>query len=146
MYDKIENRAVSVARGWIGTPYVHQASQQGAGCDCLGLIRGIWRDLYGAEPEPIPGYTADWAEAGRDEALYLAGMRHLVPVAYDAPVSIGEVLLFRMRNGAVAKHLGLRSETDRFIHAYEGCGVIEAQLSPPWVRRIAARFRFPDVT
>ena len=32
---------VRAARGWIGTPYVHQASVRGAGCDCLGLLRGV---------------------------------------------------------------------------------------------------------
>lgn len=34
-------RAVLVARTWIGTPYVHQGSAQGAGADCLGLVRGV---------------------------------------------------------------------------------------------------------
>src|SRR5215207_7343246 len=33
---------VAAARGWIGTPYHHQASVKGVGCDCLGLIRGLW--------------------------------------------------------------------------------------------------------
>ena len=42
---------VRAARRYIGTPYHHQAALAGAGCDCLGLIRGVWRDLYGAEPE-----------------------------------------------------------------------------------------------
>ena len=28
---------------WIGTPYRHQASLKGVGCDCLGLVRGVWR-------------------------------------------------------------------------------------------------------
>jgi hypothetical protein len=32
--------AVEIARGWIGTPYLHQASRRGAGADCLGLVRG----------------------------------------------------------------------------------------------------------
>ncbi len=39
------DRVVAIARDWIGTPYVHQASAQGAGCDCLGLLRGVWRAL-----------------------------------------------------------------------------------------------------
>ena len=34
---------VAEARAWIGTPYRHQASLKGIGCDCLGLLRGIWR-------------------------------------------------------------------------------------------------------
>ncbi len=48
------SRIVASARGWIGTPYVHQASTKGAGCDCLGLLRGVWREINGAEPESVP--------------------------------------------------------------------------------------------
>ena len=43
---------VGAARGWIGTPYRHQASLKGVGCDCLGLLRGVWRELKGEEPAP----------------------------------------------------------------------------------------------
>jgi len=55
----------------------------------------------------------------------------------------GQVLLFRMRDGAVAKHLGLMAADGprpTFIHAYTGHGVIESPLSDPWRRRVAARF------
>ena len=45
---------VATARGWLGTPYLHQASCRGAGCDCLGLLRGLWRALAGAEPAARP--------------------------------------------------------------------------------------------
>ena len=57
------------ARGWIGTPYLHQASLKGAGCDCLGLVRGVWREIYGDEPEETGPYSPDWAEATREEQL-----------------------------------------------------------------------------
>lgn len=140
-------RAAEIARSWIGTPYVHQGSMRGAGTDCLGLIRGVWRTLYGSEPETPPPYTADWGEAGRDELLTAAALRHLVPVAPGSPDAIGEVLLFRMRDGAVAKHLGIRTGTGegaRFVHAYDRHGVVESPLSAPWAARIAARFRWPD--
>ena len=43
-------RIVATARSWLGTPYHHQASLRGVGCDCLGLVRGVWRELYGDEP------------------------------------------------------------------------------------------------
>ena len=59
----------------------------------------------------------------------------------------GDVLLFRMRSGAVAKHLGLQGRIGAqasFIHAYTGHGVVESPLSTPWRRRIVARFEFPE--
>ena len=139
-------RAVAIARDWIGTPYRHQASAKGAGTDCLGLLRGVWRELYGGEPEAVPAYTMDWSEPDRIERLWAAAERHLSPRDPAAPVSAGEVLLFRMREGAVAKHLGLVAEADdrpSFIHAYTGHGVVESSLTRPWLRRVVARFEFP---
>jgi len=138
--------AVALARGWIGTPYVHQGSTRGAGCDCLGLLRGIWRELVGAEPETAPAYTADWSEASGDERLWRAASRHLIEKLPDTE-SAGDILLFRMRGRGVAKHLGIAGNVGAkpsFIHAYTGHGVIESPLSVPWRRRIVARFEFPE--
>jgi NlpC/P60 family putative phage cell wall peptidase len=139
-------RIVAAARGWIGTPYRHQAACRGAGCDCLGLIRGVWREVIGPEPEAPPAYSRDWSEPAREEALWAAALRHLVPKGLpdEAP---GDVILFRMRAEAVAKHLGIAAETGAratFIHAYSGHGVVESALSLPWRRRIVARFAFPE--
>ena len=137
---------VAEAREWIGTPYLHQASLKGAGADCLGLLRGLWRKAHGYEPEPVPPYTEDWAEPDRREVLLLAARRWLIERPLTSEAS-GDVLLFRMRNGSIAKHLGVQSEVGpcaRFIHSYTGQGVVESPLSQPWRRRIAARFAFPE--
>lgn len=134
------------ARAWAGTPYVHQTSCKGGGTDCLGLLRGVWREIYGAEPREVPPYTADWAEpTGREELLAAAGAI-LLPLALgdEAP---GDVLVFRMRVGSVAKHLGIAAgvgAVPTFLHAYCGHGVVESALTDPWRRKIAARFRFPE--
>ena len=135
---------VALARAWIGTPYVHQASVKGFGADCLGLIRGVWRDWLGAEPAGVPAYSADWSEASGEERLWAAACAHLVPREAPAP---GAVVLFRMRDGGVAKHLGIVSAlgaAPAFIHAYSGHHVTESPLSRPWARRIVAAFDFPD--
>lgn len=139
-------QVIEEARLWIGTPYLHQASTRGAGTDCLGLLRGIWRTLYGDEPEAVPAYTADWAEPSRQEVLRDAALRWLVEKSVHQ-ANVGDVLLFRMRDGSIAKHVGLQSEIGahpRFIHSYTSHGVIESSLSTPWLRRIVARFVFPE--
>lgn len=138
---------VEIARGWIGTPYRHQAACRGAGTDCLGLVRGVWRDVMGAEPEVPPAYSMDWSEPQGRERLWQAASSHLgeQPQATDG-LAAGDVILFRMRSGAVAKHLGIVSAagaSPAFIHAYEKYGVVESPLSRPWQRRIVARFKFP---
>ena len=73
----VGEQAVAIARRWIGTPYLHQASVEGAGTDCLGLLRGIWREIHGQEPEPVPAYTPDWSEPAREERLWAAARRLL---------------------------------------------------------------------
>ena len=141
------NRPVDIARSWIGTPYVHQGAAKHVGTDCLGLIRGIWRELAGDEPAPVPAYSATWGPEDQTDALYHAAMQHLVAQPASAPPAVGDVLLFRMRAGAAAKHLGIQSQigaTPYFIHAYSGHAVTESPLSAPWARKIVARFQFPD--
>ncbi|MEL7114211.1 MAG: peptidase [Pseudomonadota bacterium] len=138
--------ALTEARLWLGTAYVHQASAKGAGCDCLGLLRGVWRALYGAEPVQVPAYTSDWSEASGDEVLWAAAARHLTRKTLRDEAA-GDVLLFRMRERGVAKHLGIAGDVGAaptFVHAYNGHGVIESALSAPWRRRIVARFSFPE--
>lgn len=141
-----QSEIVTEARTWLGTPYVHQSTVKGAGTDCLGLLRGIWRVLNGNEPEKIPAYTMDWSEPQGEERLWAAAVRHLRTKEIDDEAP-GDVLLFRMRSSGVAKHLGIVGRVGQqasFIHAYSNHGVIESSLTLPWRRRVAARFSFPE--
>jgi NlpC/P60 family putative phage cell wall peptidase len=140
-------RALSAAREFLGTPYRHQGHRRGIGCDCLGLVRGVWRELYGAEPE-VPGpYSPDWAETGGGDPLLEAARRHFLPVSQGGGLP-GDLVLFRWRDVGPARHCGILDEPgeagQRLIHAYEGAAVVSSPLTPGWVGRIAAAFRFPD--
>lgn len=137
-------RVVCIVRGWIGTPYHHQASLKGTGTDCLGLVRGVWRELYGHDAETPPAYTPDWAETGGREAMIEAATRHMIPIA-AGDVQEGDVVIFRLKSGMVAKHAGVMTSAASFVHAIEGAPVADVALSPWWRRRIAATFRFPEV-
>jgi len=145
MSGSIERAAiVAEAMSWLGTPYRHQASLKGVGCDCLGLVRGVWRALYGMEPELAPPYTPDWAEARGEETLAGAARRHMAEIA-AGEAAAGDVLLFRWRYGLPAKHAAILIAPGRFIHAHQGAAVATASLSPWWRRRTAFAFRFPKV-
>lgn len=135
-------RIIAEARGWIGTPYRHQASCKSAGADCLGLVRGVWRAIYGTEPETAPPYTPDWAERGGAETLLAAAGRHMALIEADE-ARPGDVLLLRMRAGAPVKHCAILSAPGRIIHAYHGQAVCETGYGP-WRRRAAAAGVFPD--
>jgi NlpC/P60 family putative phage cell wall peptidase len=139
---------VAEAHSWLGTPYRHQASAKGVGCDCLGLVRGVWRAFEGGEPEAVPPYRADWAEVGGAETLLAAARRRLfeIPAFQARP---GDVLLFRMTPQACVKHCAIVSGArpgdpePRILHAYWGRAVVESWLGPWWRRRLAHAFSFP---
>ncbi len=140
----LNDAIVREAREWLGTPFRHQASVKHAGCDCLGLVRGVWREVIGPEPEIPRPYTPDWADVTGDETLLNAARRHLV----EAPIGsarAGDVLLFRMALGGPARHAAILIGDARVIHAYWGRSVVETRLGPWWRRRIAAAFSFPQI-
>ena len=137
-------RIIIEARGWIGTPYIHQASAKGQGADCLGLIRGVWRSIFGEEPETMPAYSPDWGEIDGEETMLNAAKRHFRPLAIE-DLCPGDLVIFRRKQVVIAKHAGILTSNQHFIHAFERAGVVETTLGNQWRRRIAAGFRFPDI-
>ena len=151
---------VRVARTWERTPYRHQGSVKGVACDCLGLARGVWREVYaGADPETVPAYSPDWAEASGQETLLEAARRHMLPVAEGrdpeavlAAAEPGDLLIMRWRPHLPAKHCAILTERGadrlpfgwRIIHAYDAAKrVAEVPLAPQWRKLVVAAFRFP---
>lgn len=142
--DVSRSEIVRVARSWIGTPYHHQASLAGVGTDCIGLVRGVWRSLYGTEPAALPPYTRDWAEASGRETLLEAAREHLVEIE-RARARPGDVLVFRLRTSLPAKHVAILATNATMIHAMEGAPVAEVAFAPWWRRHLAGVFLFPGV-
>ncbi len=139
-------RIVAIAEGWIGTPYRHQGALKDVGCDCIGLIRGIWRELYGDDPEPVPAYAPDWAERSGEDRLVDAALRLFGPAVRMSEAEPGDVLLFRWRQDCAAKHAGVLAGPQHFIHAYEQSAVTRSALVPSWRRRVVGVYRFPSGT
>lgn len=139
---ELRARLVREARDWIGTPYLHRASCKGHGADCLGLVRGVWRAVLGAEPQGLPAYAPDWAEASRTEQMMQAAGRHMRTVALG-DITPGDVLLFRWRAHLPAKHAAILVSADRMVHAHDGAAVAEVFLAHWWRRHLAGAFAFP---
>jgi NlpC/P60 family putative phage cell wall peptidase len=131
-------------REWLGTPYRHQHAQKGLGTDCLGLLVGVYTAIYGKPDAVIPAYSQGWDEVARREDMLIAAEKYLVPCT-DGIYEPGNVLVFRMKPGAVAKHCAIVTEPERMIHAYQNLSVTEVYLVPYWKSRIAGVFKFPEV-
>lgn len=112
---------LEVARLWIGTRYVLGAALRGAGCDCVGLVRGVWSEYTGNPLPAAPPWRADWAN---DRARPLvAAARHYLDPLDPLEVGPGDVVVLRVR-GTREAHCGILEEGDQMIHAMEGVGVV----------------------
>ncbi|MEM9574005.1 MAG: NlpC/P60 family protein [Pseudomonadota bacterium] len=138
-----ENQILRLAESWIGTPYRHQARIKHVGCDCLGLVLGVWEELYGKAPIAKTNYSKDWAETSDRDHLLLAAQSNLCQIDFDS-ARPGDVILFRWSQFSVSKHLGILAQSAHMIHAFEGHAVSKALIVPSWRRRISGVFRFPE--
>jgi NlpC/P60 family putative phage cell wall peptidase len=138
MRRKVEAAALT----WLGTPYHHGAAAKGAGCDCLGLLRGVWADLYGEQLPVVTPYSPAWGEgvAAEDcELLLTACARWLVPT--KGYMAIGCVVVLRPVTRGPAKHCGILT-ADGLIHSVKSHGVVLSDFNL-WQRKLVAIFDFP---
>ena len=123
---------------FIGIPFRHRGRDMD-GCDCWGLVRLVYRRLYGIE-------LADFADRYENalDAPAIAGLvgeesRSQEWAAVETPQP-GDVVLLRIAGAPV--HVGVMVEQDRMLHVLEGIdAAIERLDSPLWQPRVAGYFR-----
>lgn len=131
---------IAEARRWDGTPYVHQAATRGAGCDCVGLIRGVglttgvwlrddaWKRFGAYSRVPNPAHMARGMET------------FLVPL--DGDPQRGDILWLAWRKD-LPMHLAICTG-DTMIHSYSDIGrVVEHGLTAEWRNRIHSVWGYP---
>jgi cell wall-associated NlpC family hydrolase len=111
-------RAIAAeALDWIGTPFVWGQSQKGVGCDCKGLVAGVFRELGRPEAESFyasfAGYRVDRPVPAE---LLTEGFSKLFRrVSEPKP---GDILL--LKHAGRAGHMAIFVGGDRAVHAYPG--------------------------
>lgn len=134
---------INEAKSWLGTPYHHQAALKGVGCDCIGLIRGIYA-AFGGVVELPADYSPSW-HLHRAEERLRDGLKRYgteVPLLSARP---GDILLFGIGKGPAA-HGAVLIEPDIIVHAYsEARAVIASRLSGRWLAWRRSAFAFPGV-
>ncbi len=142
-YDK--SKIVEIAKTWLGTPYHHQQHIRGIGTDCLGLIVGIYEEIYGSVPNVPLNYSHNWMESTGKELMLDHANKYLTKIDKKDIVS-GVVVLFRMQNHGLVKHAGVvtkwRGDTKSMIHAQEGLGVVEVFLNSWWINHVIGIYEF----
>lgn len=136
----LQEQVVAEAMSWRGTPYQHQASLKLVGCDCLGLLRGVWREVKGDEPEMLPPYAPRWNEATKSDLLLDMVERNFSRKPQNAAIEVADILLFNYRQHLPARHVVIAISSDEFIHAYAGRGVVINSFSAWWLRHLTAHF------
>lgn len=137
-----KNMIVIAALNWVGTPYRHQASVNQVGADCLGLVRGVWRDVLGDEPEQPPAYGR--RPKCRVEAQRLTEVANAYFLRTQGEPQFGDLLLFRMRQDLPVRHCAILIDANRFVHALERRGVVETEFDALWRHRLHSFYQFPE--
>ncbi|MEP1612660.1 MAG: hypothetical protein ABJL72_12160 [Roseobacter sp.] len=124
------------ANAWVGTPFSRRAALRGAGADCIGLVRGIYRELTGQNIEP-PAWNGDWYD-GPTNPIFDGLYSHAQPVALDG-VKPGHIITYRVGHKRAA-HVAILT-AEGAIHAWEVGGVKETL--PLFGREITSAWGLP---
>ncbi|HSF96887.1 MAG TPA: NlpC/P60 family protein [Thermohalobaculum sp.] len=135
-------RFIAEARAWLGTPWRHQASARGQGCDCIGLVKGAAEAAgLAAVDEAEWRAEAAYPRAGTMRRLVRGCDRHLIRVV--GPPRPGDILVFALQGEP--QHLGILTEAGTIVHADSvRAAVVETAIPPE--ARIAGAWRLPALS
>ncbi len=134
---------IAEARTWLGTPWHHQASVKGVGCDCIGFIRGVAEPFLGKVDIPLD-YTPTWHLYRAEPRMYL-GFKAVAEEIDPADAIPSDILLFGAGKGP-AHHCALLTPEGGLIHCYQEAGrVVEHAFSDGWQSKLRHAFRLPGI-
>lgn len=108
---------VVCARGWIDTPFIHQAQRKGEGCDCKGLIVGVADELGMPEAKTIAAAIRVYPTHFKGRQMHDGLRESLTRVTEPQP---GDVLAILMGRDPFPRHLAILSYDGQIIHTYGG--------------------------
>jgi|APTNR8051073442_1049403.scaffolds.fasta_scaffold00680_12 cell wall-associated NlpC family hydrolase len=121
-----------MARTWLLTPFMIGASVKGQGCDCAGLLEGVFRELGHVVPSRR---ATNLCEA-------LESVDYLTP---SDCFQIGDILLFSQICGASEPenfHAGILVENNYLIHSHWTRGVTINRFGNWFQTRLRKSYRY----
>lgn len=139
----------TIARSYLGTPFVHQGRKPGVGLDCAGLIIAVARELGLVAPTFD---VSNYAQQPDQRSIVEACDSHLVKVN-KREARPSDVIVIAWDRWP--QHLGimgtyrLAPAHRTLIHAFMRQGekdarVVEHRLTPDLMRKIVCAYRFPE--
>jgi cell wall-associated NlpC family hydrolase len=133
----------TIARSWLGTPWMPNGKVKGAGVSCQMLVGCIYKEA-GLLPESItiPEGPMDWSVANKNSIIepFIDGplSEYFEPVErWPQPM---DVMTFKI--GGCGHHLGVQITSQTFIHILMHRTVIESRLDDAsWLKRISRVWR-----
>ena len=135
--------AVAEARKWLYTPFKHQGCLKGAGCDCIGLIKGVGMALKLVDYDP----ASPQAKAFNNYSIMPNPRRMREGLAtwlVQIPVEDATLAdIYFMAWGREPQHVALITDSG-IIHSYSRAEkVVEHGFDNLWRSRIVAAYRYP---
>ena len=135
---------VEEARTWIDTPFKDQGYMKGLGVDCIGLIKGLARDLNLCKKDIVhmADFTMPYGKMPNRSIILPALNRHLVPIGRDE-LDIADIILYLGKHEP--QHLAIKTDLG-IIHSYQPFGAVkEHGMTGEWGNpsRMLAMYRFP---
>lgn len=148
----MQQRVVGQARTWLGTKFHHQGrikrtAMHTGGCDCLGLLVGVARELgiqARQSRQPLTNYDEqNYGHRPDSERLQRVLATLLQPIVQE-DMQAGDVVLMAFDDHP--QHLGILTDYVAgglgLIHAYAAARqVVEHRLDKEWGNRIRAAYR-----
>lgn len=118
--------AVHIAETWIGAPFISQWPPTRRGCDCGGLLAGIYAEAGLIEMPDLGVYdhNAPWSKG---DDFYHDLIAANCDEVHETRAEPGDLILFRMGHGWA--HGGIYMGAGRMVHADAQRGVCFAGIN-----------------
>jgi cell wall-associated NlpC family hydrolase len=111
------NRIAREALEWVDTPFVWGQSVKGVGCDCKGLIQGVFRELGRPEAESFYATFSSYrADRPVPSGLLVEGFSSLFNRVQE--MKAGDILLLNYMGRPA--HMAIYVGDGRAVHGYHG--------------------------
>lgn len=145
------NEIVQTARGWLGTPFHHQARLKGKGCDCLGLFIGVAKELdikshvsdNSGNLIPIASFDITTYSRQPNTAKLIGNLDTYLDHVDKINMAVGDIALIML--GKNPQHLGIITDYIGggfgLLHSSNPEGVVEHRLDDRWFKSIYKLYR-----